>query len=158
VLAAAAVLAIVSLSLALWFARQRVAELEDAVRQARGAPPVAVDLSPQTGVPIVDLFPSSVARSESDVPRTIPLAPDAAMVTLILTPPSEPSHDAYALAIADAAGVELWRGAARPGEAGTFVVVLPRRLAEAGASRLELYAIGDGSQRLLETYRVRFEL
>ena len=156
-LAAAAAIAILTLSLALWSAWQRIGELEHAVPQVRTArgSASALDLPPQTGVPIVDLYPSSVARGEPEEPRAIPLAPDAPMVVLILTPPSGPPHDAYSLRIADAAGVELWRGPTHPGEAGTFVVVLPRRLAGAGV--VELYGGAAGSERLLETYHVRFE-
>ncbi len=164
-LAVAAMLAVACLSLALLAVKlqRQVGELDDALQRVRTvstlpAPGRLATLPPQTNVPIVDLYPSSVARSEAPEPRPIRLPHDAAMVTLILTPPSGLSHDAYALRILDAAGVELWRGPARPGAAAAFVMVLPRRFAEAGADRIELYGIDGRSDRLLETYRVRFEL
>ena len=158
-LAAAAVLAVACLSLALLTVKlqRQVGALEGVLSEAL-ATSAPSRLSPQTGVPIVDLYPSSVARGEATAPRAIPLPDDAGMVTLILNPPPGPAYDAYALRVTGGDDVEIWRGPARPGEAGTFVVVLPRHFAEQGADRIELYGLDGDAQQLLETYWMRFEL
>ncbi len=160
VLAFAAMLAVACLALAILAARlgRQVGELEDALRSSRAVAtrPEAI-APPQTGVPIVDLYPAGVARGEAAAPRPIQLGGDAAMVALILTPPSGLRHDAYAVRIFAADG-ELWRGPARANEAGAFVVVLPRRFAEAGAHRIVLYGTDATREQLLETYPTPFEL
>ncbi len=161
-LAVAAVLTIACVSLALVAVkfRRQVSDLENALARVSAAPalPVPGAMPPRTGVPIVDLYPSSFARGEAVAPRSIPLPKGAAMVALILTPPSGLSHDAYELRILGAADSELWRGSARRSAAGAFVVVLPRSFAEAGPERIVLYAVDDKGEQLLETYRLRFEL
>lgn len=164
-IALAAVLAVACVSLALLATqfRRQVGELEDTLARINpastlpAADPLAIG-PPQTGVPIVDLFPSSVARGETTAPPAIRLPGAAAMVALILTPPSGLSHAAYALRIFDAADSELWRGQARPNEAGAFVVVLPRRFVEVAPARISLYGIDGTSEHLVESYPLRFEL
>ncbi len=159
--AVAAMLAVACLSLALFTLkiRQQVGELEDALHFARQASvrPTVGDLPPQTGVPIVDLFPSSVARGETAA-RPISLGSEATMAVLILTPPSGPTLDAYDLQLLDQTGAELWRGPAQLAPAGVFVLLLPRHFAEAGADRVVLYGLEDGSAKPLEIYPLRFEL
>ena len=164
-LVAAAVLAVASFSLA-WLTldlRQRLGELEAALQIARASPtfsmpaqPVIDSLPPQTGVPIVDLLPPSVARGETAPP--ILLNAETAMVTLIFTPPSGRSYSAYRLRVLDAEGVELWAGPAQPNPAGTFVLLLPRRFAESGADRVVLEGVDGTALQPLETYALRFEL
>ncbi len=158
--AAVLTVACISLALAAVELRRQVTDLEDALLRVHTASalPALDTLPPQTGVPIVDLYPSSFARGEALAPRPIPLPGDAAMVALILTVPSGPAHDAYLLRIFGAADSELWHGSARRGAAGTFVVVLPRRFVEAGPERIALYGIDGAREQLLETYRLRFEL
>jgi len=160
--ALAATLAIACLFLGFFASRlQRdVGELEAALLTLRSAsespvrPPGEL-ARPQTSMPILDLYPSGVVRGES-ADSGFSLPPDAAMVTLLLTPPSGVTSTAYALRVSDSHGQELWRGTARPNIAGAFVLVLPRSLVAAGVSQVRLYAIEGTQERQIEEYAIRF--
>ncbi|MEM7356656.1 MAG: hypothetical protein AAF657_37920 [Acidobacteriota bacterium] len=162
-LALAAMLAIACLALGIFVVhqQQQLEELEDALLRVAETTSVAqadpAEGPPQTGVPIVDLYPSSVARGEVSV-ASVAIPGQAAMVVLILTPPSDLSFESYVLRLFDAADRELWRGPARANAAGSFVVVLPRRFAEASPERIVLYGLEGAVERQVEVYRVRFEL
>jgi hypothetical protein len=115
-----------------------------------------VAAAPSLNVPIVDLDPATVRRGAT-MPsrRTLSVARDAALVTLVLNLSGAPAPGEHALELRDASGARLWYGTGLvPTAYDTFTLTLPTALLDHGPVELRVLAPGVGEPRVVERYEL----
>lgn len=135
--------------------RGRLAEMGPEGRPAAGERVV----EPSADLLVTDLFPAGmVLRGEDDEAGAATVVPrETRHAVLLLNSRLPETAGVAALALRDAAGVEVWRssGPVRRGEHGEYVLLLPLGELTAGAYTLELLGGEPDRPTVLEVYRLR---
>jgi hypothetical protein len=138
-------------------------ELAQRARAAvRPAPPPVPQVNnpraaPQANVVVLDVFPSSVERSDEDDANRLSIPRHASAVTLLLNSSNASTAKVYAVELRDSGGRIVWRdNNARRYESSDFTVHLPAQMLRAGNYVINIYALEKGQKVKIETYRITF--
>lgn len=113
---------------------------------------------PQANVVVLDVFPTSVNRSESANENQLVIPRNSQSATLILNSASNKQFPRYSIELLNANGRVVWRSEnLRRYSANDFTINLPTNLLQNGGYVINIYGIENGNKTKTESYQIRIK-
>lgn len=110
----------------------------------------------QANVVALDVFPTSVYRSDSANENQLNIPRNAQSATLILNSASSAQFPRYAIELVNANGTKIWQNNnLKRYSANDFTINLPANLLQNGGYIINIYGIENGKQTKTESYQIR---
>lgn len=153
--------------------KNKIAETENKLKEAeaqkREIPNVQPRILPKTetqkpqtqaqaNVVALDVFPTSVYRSDEANENLLNIPRNAQSATLILNSASNTQFPRYSIELLNSKGRAVWRNAnLKRYSANDFTINLPANLLQNGDYVINIYGIENGKQIKTESYKIRIK-
>jgi flagellar biosynthesis GTPase FlhF len=111
----------------------------------------------QANVVAMDVFPSSVSRSDSENRNVLVIPRNAQSVTMILNSQSSSGASRYAIELADSSGRIVWRNNnMRRYSSNDFTINIAAQMIRTGNYIINIFSLDKGQKTKIETYQIAF--
>jgi hypothetical protein len=111
----------------------------------------------QANVVAMDVFPSSVLRSDSANRNVLAIPRNAQSVTMILNSQSSSGASRYAIELVDSSGRVVWRNNnMRRYSSNDFTINIAAQMIRTGNYIINIFSLDKGQKTKIETYQIAF--